>query len=1221
MDTNRIKRFATEARNKLKEGIAAKIRTLGFDKQGNVAEEHRPQLMQGGTHWNGQLLPETFYHQWTSLYHRIQQKGISEVYEEAAYTWFNRLCAIRILQKNDLCAPVLEYTDAARTPFIVDEARQGRLPEMNDEMRSRLSDLLDDDTKVTEQFAVLINAWCHDNPIIHSCFGAMADYTELLLPNNILTEGGFVDMLNHTDFITDADYRSPELIGWLYQFYISERKDEVFAKKGKFEADEIPAATQIFTPNWIVKYMVQNTVGRIYLDNNPYETQLQKKWQYLVEPSEKPSADSILKYDELTDLRVADLACGSGHILNECFDLLYDLYIAEGYGRGEAIENIFRHNLTGVDLDTRAKQLATFALLLKACQKDNAFADAHCLPRVLDMPEQEDSLNHFFDVFMHDMGEHSSTLLEAVKLCNQSHDLGSIMKFDITEQDRKDLAFCIKRWEQEHETHELNHNANDVAIAKLILALTEKYHALVMNPPYMGSGNMNATLSKYVKDEYEDGKADLFSVFMLLAIDHLLPNGKYGMINMQSWMFLSSFEKLRTRLLTENRIDNMLHLGPRTFDELSGEVVQNTAFVITNCEGKDATGAYYRLVDGKNCGDKERMFLEAREHDGNRIYYPNVSQHDFEKIPGCPIGYWVSEKMIETFENCSIGNCSQVKIGMGTGKNDLFLRKWWGINYSEINTSLTDINQLDTAVERYYPYNKGGEYRLWYGNIQEVVWFNKEGRCLMDSMPGHRENGGWNCYFKSGITWSFISTGRLGVRFLPYGCLFDVAGSSLFSNEGDLLYILGLLSTKVAYTVLKILNPTINFQAGNIKSIPLIQQNKVKIESLVNHNISISKQDWDAHETSWDFETNPLLAVDTDTYIDNIHHEIERHEKETGEHLCIDPAAPELDGLEWRMEQYKQKWEHLFMQLHENEEELNRQFIDIYGLQDELTPDVPLDEITILQQGEIKISDQYELSDSDGSVFTDSDGAVLTTTGDLYLDWQDDVVIKQFISYAVGCMTGRYRLDKKGLHIAHPNPTAEETAPYIYNKVEFEIDEDGIIPLMPNDCGFSDNASNRFADFVRIALGDAKHVENLNFVEKCLGKNVEQYFVKDFWKDHKKMYQNRPIYWLFASKKGAFQCIAYMHRMNAYTAERIRAKYLLPYIETLQARITDLDARRSELTTRETKQLQQFTKTLEECQEYHDRLQVVAEQAIAFDLDDGVVVNYAKFGDVVQKIK
>ena len=699
MDTNRIKRFATEARNKLKEGIAAKIRTLGFDKKGNVAEEHRPQLMQGGTHWNGQLLPETFYHQWTSLYNRIQQKGISEVYEEAAYTWFNRLCAIRILQKNDLCAPVLDYTDAARTPFIVDEARQGRLPEMKNEMRSRLSDLLDDDTKVTEQFAVLINAWCHDNPIIHSCFGAMADYTELLLPNNILIEGGFVDMLNHTDFITDADYRSPELIGWLYQFYISERKDEVFAKKGKFEADEIPAATQIFTPNWIVKYMVQNTVGRIYLDNNPYEIQLQKKWQYLVEPSEKPSADSILKYDELTDLRVADLACGSGHILNECFDLLYDLYIAEGYGRGEAIENIFRHNLTGVDLDTRAKQLATFALLLKACQKDNAFADAHCLPRVLDMTGIVPDMNEheLSEACLHFMGGYEGVAGEMLEqdfeLLRDADNLGSIMMFN----DDEDFLAMLRYHYDDWTDGDIEDCSEDIKVlipgVRLILALSEKYHALVMNPPYMGGGNMNATLSKYVKSNYEEGKADLFSVFMLLAIDRLLPNGKYGMINMQSWMFLSSFEKLRTRLLTENRIDNMLHLGPRTFDELSGEVVQNTAFVITNCEGKDATGAYYRLVDGKNCGDKERMFLEAREHDGNRIYYPNVSQHDFEKIPGCPIGYWVSEKMIETFENCSIGNCSQVKIGMGTGKNDLFLRKWWGINYSEINTSLTDINQ------------------------------------------------------------------------------------------------------------------------------------------------------------------------------------------------------------------------------------------------------------------------------------------------------------------------------------------------------------------------------------------------------------------------------------------------------------------------------------------------------------------------------------------------
>lgn len=972
MQTNAIKRFATEARNKLKEGIAAKIRTLGFDKKGNVAEEHCPQLMQGGTHWNGQLLPETFYHQWTSLYHRIQQKGISEVYEEAAYTWFNRLCAIRILQKNDLCAPVLDYTDAARTPFIVDEARQGRLPEMNDEMRSRLNDLLDDDTKVTEQFAVLINAWCHDNPIIHSCFGAMADYTELLLPANILTEGGFVDMLNHTDFITDADYRSPELIGWLYQFYISERKDEVFAKKGKFEADEIPAATQIFTPNWIVKYMVQNTVGLIYLDNNPYETQLQKKWKYLVDTPKISEireirnqeeqitdyADStesvILKYDELTDLRVADLACGSGHILNECFDLLYDLYIAEGYGRGEAIENIFRHNLTGVDLDTRAKQLATFALLLKACQKDNAFADGHCLPNVLDMPQcnrytWRDYSGHFACWYQLSERFDGEELDKAFQLLEQAENLGSIMKFDISDDTRNYMKHCI----QSYEDAPAHTEQFGLLIQgfRLILALTDKYHALVMNPPYMGGGNMNSTLSKYVKEEYEEGKADLFSVFMLLAIDRLLPNGKYGMINMQSWMFLSSFEKLRTRLLEENRIDNMLHLGPRTFDELSGEVVQNTAFVITNCEGKDATGSYYRLIEGKNCGEKERMFLEAQENDGNRIYYPNVSQQDFEKIPGCPIGYWVSENFKKAFESINVDSFSNSSPGIRTGKDGIFIRDWYEVSALDIKFDATDKNALYSS--KWFPITRGGEKRKWYGNLFYVIFGENSFEKIMNECPDYRLRED-SYYFKKGITWTMICSGKPTFRVCPVGVLFGNGGPTLYTNS-CYAELLGFLNSHVAEAFMSLLNPTINFTKSDIGNLPVYfcKLKKDYVAQFVQQNISISKQDWDAHETSWDFEENPLLAVDTDTYIDNIHHEIDRHEKETGEHICIDPSAPELDSLEWRMEQYKQKWEHLFMQLHENEEELNRQFIDIYGLQDELTPDVPLNEITILQQGEV----------------------------------------------------------------------------------------------------------------------------------------------------------------------------------------------------------------------------------------------------------------------------
>jgi len=1226
VETNRIKRFATEARNILKAGIAAKITSLGFDRKGDVAEEHKPQLMQGATIWNGQLMPETFYNQWMSLYDRIQHKGVNEVYEEAAYTWFNRLCAIRILQKNNLCAPVLDYTDAARTPFIVDEARQGRIPQMSDDMRSRLSELLDDDTKVTEQFAVLINAWCHDNPIISRCFGAMADYTELLLPNNILTEGGFVDMLNHTEFISDDDYTTPELIGWLYQFYISERKDEVFAKKGKFSADEIPAATQIFTPNWIVKYMVQNTVGRIYLDNNPYETQLPLKWQYLVEPSEKTSSENILKYDELTDLKVADLACGSGHILNECFALLYDLYIAEGYSRSEAIENIFHNNLTGIDLDTRAKQLATFALLLKACQKDAAFADGHCMPRVMDMPHVDrytyrDIDGHFccaYDI-KHCTPNASKELYEAFALMEQADNLGSIIKFDICDSTRQLIQKKIDVYEANPQYEESFEPL--IKGYKFILALTEKYHALVMNPPYMGSGNMNATLSKYVKDNYAEGKADLFSVFMLLSIDRLLPSGKYGMINMQSWMFLSSFEKLRTRLLADSSIDNMLHLGPRTFDELSGEVVQNTAFVITNAHKDDCKGTYYRLVEGKNCSDKEQMFCKySSSGEGQKIYYPYISQNDFEKIPGCPIGYWVSEKMFSIFAiKDNIANIANPRKGLATTDNKRFLRLWHEISFTSIGIYHKNKYSALKSQCKWFPLNKGGEFRKWYGNIFAVVnWYN-DGEEMKDAIIKVYKGGSYtkeirseDKYFEDSITWNALTSGKPSFRYSNYGALFDSAGSSMFPQANDMIPLLALLNSPIASAVFSIINPTLNYGAGTVGTLPVLLSHEY--DAIVLQNISISKQDWDAHETSWDFETNPLMKESTvlpktETVFNDpreqdlgllfpefvrcdAHLEERQVEKELNPNLILDCVLS-----------FQNKWTSLYRTIYENEVEINRQFIKIYELEDEIDSDVPLDEITILQQGEATL---------DGD---DVDGTVLC--------WHHDVLMKQLISYIVGCWMGRYCLDRPGLHIAHPEPTAEELAPYQYGPdgETFVIDDDAIIPILPKDSPFEDNLANRIDDFVRIAFGRTNLAENLNFIERSLGKSIKDYVQKDFWKDHKKMYQNRPIYWLFASKKGAFQCIAYMHRMNAYTVERIRAKYLLPYIETLQTRISDLDARRSELTTRESKQLQQLTKTLDECQEYHERLQVVAEQAISFDLDDGVVMNYAKFGDVVQKIK
>lgn len=1002
MDTNRIKRFATEARNILKAGIAAKITTLGFDKNGHVAEEHRPQLMQGGSLWNEQLQTEGFYYQWMSLYNRIQQKGISEVYEEAAYTWFNRLCAIRILQKNNLCSPVLAYADAARTPFIVDEARQGRIPQMKEELRQRLVELLDDDTKVTDQFAILITAWCHDNPIINQCFGSIADYTELLLPNNILAEGGFVDMLNHTEFITDEDFKSPELIGWLYQFYISERKDEVFAKKGKFEADEIPAATQIFTPNWIVKYMVQNTLGRIYLDNNPYETQLQKKWQYLVEPSEKSDDKTLLKYNELTDLKVADLACGFGHILNECFDLLYDLYIAEGYGRGEAVENIFSHNLTGIDLDTRAKQLSQFALLLKACQKDAAFADAHILPHVMDMAHvnpkmDEKALPEACLEFMGGYEDMAGEMLaDDFELLKEAEDLGSIMCFNNDKEYLSILRHQYAEW-TENGTDDCPKNIKQLLPGvQVILALTENYHVLVMNPPYMKSGNMNSVLSKYVKDNYEEGKADLFSVFMQMGMERLIDGGKMAQINMQSWMFLSSFEKLRNIFLHNYIIDNMLHLGPRTFDELSGEVVQNTAFVVTKphdpyggitlseikalsqsekeiwkqrfseCTDKDMDewflgtpkGIYYRLVDGKNCADKEQLFLANKDgnEDGNHIYYPNVEQMNFEKIPGAPIGYWVSPKIQEIFtSNLALSAVCSPTQGLATADNARFLRLWFEPSYSRIGFGCENAALAARSQKKWFPTTKGGTFRRWFGNMYYVVNWENDGEELTN-FKGSVIRNRWRYFTKCGATWSTIASGKPSFRYFDKSWLFETKGSVCFpEDEKKNNIIMGYLNSPLVSAFLQTLAPTLDYHEGPMGRIPYIDIEDSNLSDLVEKNIALSKSDWDAHETSWDFQRNELLSIDTSTYMENNDYKIEKHFEETGEHISLSPSAPQLGSLEWRMEQYKTKWERKFMQLHKNEEELNRQFIDIYGLQDELTPDVPLNEITILQQGEISI--------------------------------------------------------------------------------------------------------------------------------------------------------------------------------------------------------------------------------------------------------------------------
>ena len=1212
MNTNSLKRIATAARTMLMHGVRSRLRAVGFDEDGTVRET--PHAVDGGVMLGSALVADPhFLPRWEALRHRIEAHGVKNVVEEAAYTWFNRLMALRILTRNGLAPAVLDYVNPdIRLPRIVTDARAGKTPILSAEDRTALDRVILDGRLAFEQFSILIRAVCENNAIIRNCFGGITDYTALLLPADILAEGNFIDLLNDADsFISADEWRKPELIGWLYQFYISEKKDEVFAKKGGYDSDEIPAATQIFTPNWIVKYMVENTLGRIYLDNNP-DSPLAENWKYLVEPAEPTPAEAVLRYSSLEELTCADLSCGSGHILNEMYDLLMQLYTDDFYSPREAIEAIFTKNMVGIDLDIRARQLAQFALLLKACQTDSAFANGHCMPRIYSFPEVNEytwrDLNgHFntaYSIVVSDASIYQQ-IDDAFKLMRDADALGSIMKFDLSASALDYIRKAVATFDAEPKFVE---NFTPLIDAfRIILALTDKYAAICMNPPYMPT-NKEPRLKTLANREYPISKSDLFAIFMDVATDRLEDHGKYGMINMQSWMFLSSFEGLRKEIIDNQQIDSLLHLGPRTFDELSGEVVQNAAFVISN-EKPSYPDIYYRLIDGKNCTEKRDMFLAG----DNR--YVIAEQKQFEQIPGAPIAYWVSESLLQTFdENNYIYNKSIARSGFSTGDNDRFIRYWFEIPFNDISMSLKEWDQYNDTKSKYIPFVSGGPFRRWYGNLSSVVNWSI-------SSEMHRPRTTYsNLYLKPGVTWNAITSGNISSRAYQSGFLFEHAAASLFPLEGyDPQDFLGFINSNVFQYILKMLNPTLNNGAEVVSSIPFLDNN-LKISSIVSDCISISKQDWDAHETSWDFAINPLLAVDTETYLGNIDWTIEKHRRKTGETLCIDPAAPELDSLRWRYQQYCEKWESLFDRLHRNEEELNRKFIEIYGLQDELKPNVPLKDVTILQQGEIVVSDKEE------GIRNISNGDENITHFLPLITFNADVVIKQFISYAIGCMMGRYRLDQPGLAIAHPNPSEDEVAEYIVPETgeKWWIDDDGIVPMMGADSPFHDNAANRFSEFVRVTLGNDKHTDNMNFIRECLGKDVVDYLRNDFYTDHKRMYQNRPIYWMFSSnqkgKRAAFQCLVYMHRMDRFTPEHIRTNYLLPYIDHLAAREAELMAKPS-LTTKESKELKQLRSDLEECRDYQLRLHAFADQQIAIDLDDGVVKNYATFAPVLAKLK
>lgn len=1200
------KTFAQQARRLLIDGVAKKLLYWGFDTKGNIIET--PQKVSGGYSFRGEVFDDpNVLRLWDSLKQAVQHKTIEVVVEEAAYTWFNRIMALRIMAKNGYEPALLVNAEGLEhTPVLLQKARQGQYSFLNANEQERLKKIIGDYSKEQEAFSILLVGYCHSNTMLNNVFGKIDDYTELLLPDNMLQDSGFLHLLNTTDAISDDEYKEVELIGWLYQFYISEKKDDVFAsfKKGKkAEAKDIPAATQIFTPNWIVKYMVQNTAGKIWLDKHP-NSPLKTSMKYLVEnendneSSVSSSAERIENkaiINNVEELTLIDPAVGSGHILVEGFDLLYQMYKEEYYTPEEAVESILKNNLFGLDIDDRAAQLATFAILLKAAKYYRDIFSKGWLPNVYAMPEEKNfSLQDIKDFLGTDGSAYTEELDAALRLMKQSKNLGSVMKLSVSEEAQ---TFIAKRFNELKNAEYLDINLQGIfqsikTYIPVLLLLTKKYTAVVANPPYMGQKSMNGPLKNYINKEYPETKSDLMTVFMEVIPNMTSDHSRFALINLPSWLFLSSFEKLRVSYIDNYHFESLLHMGRGIFGIDFGSV----AFTMKKEQKKEAVGTYFRLHERNfqhiHYEDIEKLFLYANGNinykydfnlyrgeegiteipeqgteNGQRLFYPNITQDNFEKIPGSPVAYWVSEKVLEIFENNKIlSDYYSPNAGLQTGNNDLFLKEWYEINIK---------NFVSYNGSKFYPYNKAGSFRKWYGNQFAVINYENNGEELKKTGKGVFRN--YENYFKESISWGLISSGSFGVRFYPEGFIFDNGAPSIIALK-DNNFLCGLLNSKVSFYFLKIFNPTLNFQVGNISTIPLIKNTNSKSLVVINENIDISKKDWDSRETSWDFEQSPL-----------------RHESAS-------------------LKEAYQKWQESvtndFFQLHQNEEELNRIFIDIYGLQEELTPEVALKDITILQE-ELDRNAVEQLE----PVFR-TKGKVAVT-----LPIYKNEVISQFLSYCIGVFMGRYRLDKAGLNIAHPNPTKEELESYTYNNGEVTIDEDAILPLMGKNCNFPDDALQQINQLLDTIWGHETRIENSNFIQECLGKELEKFLVKDFYKYHCSMYKKKPIYWLFSSKTGAFQVLVYMHRMNAFTVEKIRANYMLEHLKNLRSEESLLQSKGANLNTQEARRLDQIRKDLVECEAYDMELKNVADQQITFDLDDGVTANYAKFESVLAKIK
>ena len=1173
MNKNAIKKFATESRRELISRVSQRALKYGISDQevGNPNDDSV----------NGHLLSSTEKKQRAALIAQIKEKGYEQVMEEVAYTWFNRFSALRFMEVNGyLPTRVRVFTDEnnAFKPQILTEAIHMELDGLDMEKVYVYKEANDND----ELYKYLLITQCNAlNSVLPGMFQKISDYTELLFPDNLLREGSVIQQM--IELIPEDDWKDQvQIIGRLYQYYNSEKKDDVFAalkKNVKITKENIPAATQLFTPDWIVRYMVENSLGRLWVEGHPND-ELKSQWKYYLEEAEQePDVQAQLASirEEYKALKPEDILCidpcsGSGHILVYMFDVLVQIYEAYGVDTRTAVASIVENNIYGLDIDDRAAQLAYFSVMMKACQYDKRFLRRKVQPHVYAIVESNHVDPNAVDYFCNGDTKLKEAMDTIISELHDAKEYGSILT--VTPQDWSAL---YDRFAEIVEDINISREAalrELLPLVQVAEALSQKYDTVVTNPPYRALADCSNKLNDYVKKDYPDSKSDLFAVFIESCSKMTKKVGYQAMITQHAWMFLSGFIKLRAKLQSTDII-NMAHLGPRAFEEISGEVVQTTSFVMRKSNIIKYLGTYVRLVKANSQDAKEEMFLSGI----NRFHTSKIT---FTRIPEEPIVYWLPEKALLPYNNAAVllGDVAAPCAGLATGDNNTFQRYWYEVVFKNIGFGVQDVSETEHRTEKWYPCNSSGDFRKWYtDNLMVVNWQHngkeiKNFRNAAGKLAARPQNT--VRYFKEGLTWNKLSTSRFAVKYKAPGFVFDDTSRSAFPHDLDLLpYYIGSLCSCVTFSYLQALDPTMSFTNGDLVRIPMVvdERKKDTVTKLVKECIEYSKTDWDSFEISWDFKEHPLLRNKPFTA---------KEMEEDLNHNIHDMNQMSEAYRRWENECYLR-----FTELKKNEEELNRIFIDIYGLQDELTPEVEDKDVTVRKV-------------------------------DLGRD------IRSFISYAVGCMFGRYSLDEDGLAYAGGE---WDNSKY----KTFKADKDNIIPISDDEY-FEDDIVGRFVEFVKVVYGEDTLEENLKFIADAIGGKgqpkevIRNYFMNGFYADHCRTYQKRPIYWMFDSgKKNGFKALIYMHRYQPDTIARIRTDYVHEQQARYRTAIADLETRIANASTSERVKLNKQLKTLNdqamEIHEYEEKIHHLADQMISIDLDNGVKKNYEIFKDVLAKIK